>query len=698
LLAPHRVRTRSLLFLFTASLTLLVSALGTWHPLSHSSTERPAAASRVLAQGGALAMPDLQTTLQPRGLLDLASLPADRSARPHSPDRLLGQEGFGDSALELQSLHDGEIEVRATFASKIDGRRISGSRRVPAGGSTLMRLDQVAGLSSGSYASRIDATGAFGAIARTRWSSGATTAVAAVSAATELLLPLMMVDTYGHTTILALMNSHEQASTQVDLVVRENDTGGNLLAFGADLEPLGATTWDTKVETILFGRSNLPRAAHGGYVGALLIKAGQPVSLLAYGDESEAGGSSAIVARPVSDAEAVQHLPLVRRGADGAGGTLIAVANAERKPGSITIRYHADDGSLAAEQTFDLAPDGAQFIDLAGRDRGTYDAPNLPTGFQGAATIEADVAILAAAQDEQLVDGLVDALAGYNALGSQELGTRVGLPLLRRLTDFVTSAVRVYNPSDATATVRLELFNTQGAALPGPAPELSLPAGGSAVFDLREVAAFPAGQGRAHVVADRSVAVLQYDSRDDSIEYPLPVFEVGLSDERNSNVEGAAIVRTVEGNNGIRVDISLTNGANGSYKAFIQDGTCTLSVGDALHELNDVVGGRSGTVLPNADLRSVADGGHAIRLTGAGRMGTRPVACGIIPAIRGVEVADASLSRGFVLERVAAPPVATATATTEATTPPDPAKTATPRPTVDPTGRTWLYLPRTLRE
>jgi hypothetical protein len=103
-------------------------------------------------------------------------------------------------------------------------------------------------------------------------------------------------------------------------------------------------------------------------------------------------------------------------------------------------------------------------------------------------------------------------------------------------------------------------------------------------------------------------------------------------------------------------------------------------------------------VLPEADLRAVTDGAHAIRLTRDGRRGESRVACGIIPIVRGADVADASLSRGFVLERVAAPPVATATATAEATTPPDPAKTATPRPTVDPAGRTWLYLPRTLRE
>ena len=192
-------------------------------------------------------------------------------------------------------------------------------------------------------------------------------------------------------------------------------------------------------------------APTGGWLGHAWFQSGQPIAVLAYGDELEALGSSAYLARPISAAATTQYLPLVR--ANYRGDSLIAIANATMKAVDVTVVYHGaafspGGAGQSFHQEFKIAPRGAAFLDLSTRGRGTRPSPELPRGagadqgFVGSATISATGPVLAVAQDEQLLAGKVDSVAAYNAFGPDDLGTRVqgrygaqgqGLSVLRAL-------------------------------------------------------------------------------------------------------------------------------------------------------------------------------------------------------------------------------------------------------------------------
>lgn len=614
----------------------------------------------------------------------------DPAFAPHAPAAPDGQEGFGDSVIEVQNLETRAGDVDVVFSNKADGERVTGvSRGIDAGGAVGIDVARVNGIGFGDFSAALDADVRVGAVARTRWPNGAVTAYRAPESGTDLVVPLVVANVLGQATVFSVRNTSAANVNPIEVRVLDNAKGGTLLTISEILEPSQTASWDTFLDQSLFAPPALPDNAHGGYVGSLRITAREGVATMAFGDQIEGKGSSAYTARPAAAANAVQHLPLVRAGAGG--DSLIGIANIENRAVDVTVTYRrmdADAGTpgARADQTFGIGPRGTAIIDLSDRGRGNQPAPALGA-FVGSATIRASGPVLAASvEDRRAAAGQVDAIAAYNAFGPGDLGTRLGVPAVRRAAQFATTALVVFNPGPGSAHVVVELTGADGQ--PAGSPALDVPEGGVARLGLGDVPAFPEGTGRAVLVASQPVAALAYDERDTSVvPAPQPV-KVKIVELMGSGVSGTATLTQ----NGTGVDVDIRMAGGGASDASLNEGTCSLTPGRELHALNAIANGTSFTTLPRTELKDLATGTRSIRTSVEGfRGGRRQLACGIIPYVAGPEDADMAAVEALVIEAGAVPP--TATPTVPPTAPP----TAPPRATATPVGPEPTPVPTVTR-
>jgi len=641
----------------------------------------------VHAQGATSAVfPDVQT--RPIRYAQAAIDAADRPDGPHAP---AGQEGFGRTVLEVAGTAEDDAALTLRIYAKLDGAPAGTMNGIAyAGGATALDLSQLAERAGENrFTAQLSADNAFGAVARTQWVSGASSAYEAPSTAGTLLLPFMAVNTGTQSSVLAAQNAGT-GTIQVSIEASDPVSGDTLISTQVSLSANEGVEWDTAVERFIFDPSLLLPNAGGGFIGPLRLSTGGPVAMIGYLDETAGPATAAIVARPVSAAATVQILPRVRSASDG--GSLIAIANASRTPVQAVLRLAAQAGGSGApaERNHTIPGNGAWYIDLSPGGRSLPSAaPGAP--FVGSATITASGPILAAALEDWRAGGAVDAMAGYNAFGPRDLSDRWAIPRVRRATDFVSSLIIVHNPTAGHASGSLQLADAQGA--PGVVIDLEIPAGTSTSVDLSDEGNFPVGTGSAMLQAGAPVAVVAYELRDTSREYPLRPLDVEIQDERNSGIEGMALL-TPDGAD-LRVEIDLAaSGSATTYAAYIMKSACTEQDSPAAYPLSDVVARRSTTTLAGLDLRTVADGYHAIRLkrAGGGPFAGR-VACGMIGQVRGVEVADSSAVRGIPLS--AGPDVIPTAAPTGIATTPQPTRESTPvptvrQPTIAPTPGIWV--------
>lgn len=594
-----------------------------------------------------------------------------------------GQEGFGRTVIEAFGTAEDDAALSLRVFAKLDGAPVAAMQGIAlAGAATTLDLGATAERAGENrYTAQLTADHAFGALARTRWASGAGSAHEAAPVGSALLLPILMVNAGSQSSVLA---AQHVGANDMYLEIRASDplTGDPLVVTQVTLGTNQGVEWDTAIERFIFDPNLLVANVDGGFLGPLRISSGGPAALVGYVDERNGPATAAIVARPVAAANAVQILPRVRAAADG--GSLIAIANAGMAPIEATIRYDASEGAAPSERRIAIRGNGAAYVDLSPGGRSLPAAPSVAP-FAGSATITATGPILAAVMEDWRAGGAVEALAGYNAFGPRDLSDRWAAPVVRRATDFVSSRIVVHNPTSAPAEGTLQLADAGGA--PAAVIDLDLPAGGSTEVDLTDVDAFPIGTGSALVEAGAPVAVVVYEVRDASRDYPLVPLEVGLSDERGSNIEGTALL-TPRGQD-LRVEIELAPGmgSGSTLAAYIMQASCTEQDTPASHPLADVVGGRSDTILSGVGLRDVGDGFHAIRLkrAGGGPFAGR-VACGVIGQVRGVEVADSAAVRAIQL--AAGPDTIPTPAPTAGATEPtaQPSPSATRAPSATPTG------------
>lgn len=636
-----------------------------------------AARSAALAQPPTGFFPDIGT--EPV-FLESAAAPALAAALAPHALAPAGQIGDGRAGIEVANPSGDDVTIALRFFDKADGSALhQASPVVPARASAAFDLlALLASEAPGRFGGELEASRPVAALARGRWSSGAAAAYSAVAAARDVMVPLFSVAAGGPSSLVFAQNGGDELD--VEVMVHDPQTGGVGSTTQSAIGSHQVMTWDAATDTALFGPHLLPPNAAGGFVGPASFRAPRPIAVLSYVDV-DGPATAALAGRGRAEADRVQVLPRLRAAADG--GSLVAIANASPARAEAAVTFRPLDGPPMTTAVT-IAAFGAAYLDLSGGGRTTVPAAALPAvGFMGSAVITANQPILAAAIESWHEGGAIQRLAAYNAFGPRDLSAGWDVPVVRRATDYVSTELIVHNPGPAAVTVDLA-----GAIGPGDAAieaAATIAAGAVWTFDVGQAATLPVGLGRAALTASGPVAVLVHERRDESRSYPIPSLSMHIGGDFGSDVAARAVLRQV--GDDVEVAITQIDGENNTYSTYIQAATCDDDDAPAKHNLADVAGGRSTSRLNNVELRSIADGQHAIRL----RRGRRRVACGIIPELRGVESADHSLVAalprppGPAMPPTAAPP---ATPTDAPPTTSAPTATAPTEPAATPTAVT----------
>lgn len=655
---------------------LLVAALGSMATGSGRSS----------AQAPSLGLADLHS---PRTAAE--DEPLTRTDGTSRPARTLAQGGVGGSAIDLVDLSGAPNGVDLSLFDILTFERTAIQHDLPADGAGHIRLADEPAVARGSYAGALSAEGALAASARTTWPNQASAAYRAEEAARELVLPMLIVDQEGHSSIVSIFNPSEDQDATVDLFVFDPANGALLSTFATSVGPGAVSRYNTYIDGAVFGPSILPPNAAGGFVGALHMESDLPVVAMAYGDQIDMLGTAALGARSRSAAATRQVLPWLR--VDAGADALIAVSAGDTggSPTEVTATFVPADGGNGGEAPFDvaftLAPRGAAYLDAAGLGRGTVEIPGMPESFRGSLILEADRPILAASL-ERLHDearGIVYAASAYNAFAPEELSAGFEVPTLRRQVDFRSSVLHVLNPDAQVAGVMVEIRDESGTIVDS--REVQLAAGAGLRLDLSELEAMPRGYGSASLRADRPIAALVGELRDTAVSYPLPPASFSMGSVNMSRVRGTATMTQIDED----VEVVLELDTETSISPAIVAGTCEEENGRRLHTLRDTAGGRSTTLLQGVSLLELSESGSAIR----GWRGSLVRTCGDIPTIYDEDDADASLVRALPA-RYEAPPVTeepTPTSTPEVPATEVPTETPEPEPTGDPSDEPTIYLP-----
>jgi hypothetical protein len=432
-----------------------------------------------------------------------------------------GMVGFGESTLEIQNRTENDVTVEAVLESMVGFDNAYATRSIDAMAVDKILLSDTPGVTFSDYSAKVTSDGEIGIVARTTWEGGAMAAYEAPEPSNSLVLPLFAVDVYSHTTMLQLSNS--DANFANDVIMELFDHNGRLVRefrFGLDAGESGRVD-----PYYLIDFHGLPVVAGGGYLGSARFTADLPVAIMAYGDEAEGRGATAVTARPTSKAGVVQHLPLIR--ANMGGDSLIAVSNVGDDSVDITIEYLGapDSPSGASErfvQTFSIGGRYHAIIDLdPTRQRGNVNPPDLPRGyadgrgFLGSATISASAPVMASVLEQELIyedNGLQQVLtsAAYNGFGSADLARTLVVPRARVGLDGYTSQLVIQNPSDEIVEVVVDWVASgpHGAEREWSGPHDVPPGQVVIVEPTLEQSGLPA---QAIVKASAPVAVLVYD-------------------------------------------------------------------------------------------------------------------------------------------------------------------------------------------
>lgn len=634
-----------------------------------------------------LYVPDLQAELRPEPAL---------FAAPQ------GQEGFGNAVVDVQNLTDGATSVQMNLWPKSGGETANIRRSLGARATVRMDLSQIREATGGFYAGRLSAGEVMGGVAHLRWISGAAVAYEAAPAAYDLILPLIARTVYSHTTYIFAQNAGAGPDRNgVTMTIFDAKDGSYVAETEVTLEPGETANWDTAHADNTFGpRAVGSNAPTGGWLGHAWLHAGQPIAVLAYGDELETSGSSAYLARPTSDGAATQYLPLVR--ANYRGDSLIAIANASMTAATVIVDYRgAPFSPSGANQSFHqalrLAPRGAAFLDLSPRGRSNVSPPSLPRGggvdqgFVGSATISASAPVLAVVQDEQLLADKVDSVAAYNAFGPADLGTAFSATTVRKARDYQSSVLYVFNPDYRDLDLTVDLYDAANAAAGKVASRV--PAGALARLAVNDVSAFPDGIGRATLRGSGSFTALVSDERDPRGVPEVARHTVYIRSQGEARVNGAG--RLTERGPDLEVVVEISGTWPGfNYTGEIRHGICPGAT-ELAHSLTAFADGKSTTTLRGVSIQSLTATPHVIVIqTVNPRTGARDAACGTIEPMPGAEIVDTTLSWPVRLEigdAIVPPeetPTTVPTAVSATTTPSGPVPTRAP-----PGEGIFVYLP-----
>ncbi len=386
--------------------------------------------------------------------------------------RLAGIQAQGVTGINVQNLDEQQqATVIADFYKQPDGTKTQYNvpNPVPPGGVVNLNLPSITTLVNGAYSAIISADRQIAAIANTVWkTSGGTAVYSNVVPGTDVVVPLVLKDYRGSSSLVSIMNTDPQnpATATVTLFEVGKDTPAK--EFTINLPPGTSRTLDLLKDTDLFPATEVP----AGFRGSMRVTSATNVAVQTFIDR--ANHQLAVYAFegvPADQAATKLYAPLFRRAYRGNTG--FSVVNTENREVNVTVTYYGTLGGCKGggpwieRKTISAMSNVIIF-------QGSTDASNpLPTNCGGAAVIEADGKVLAIINDEADVitpDGqTLKTAAAHNAFSDADGATKVALPLYRRnhTANKLTTGIQAMNIGSETAQAQI-VFKPSGGA-----PEVS---------------------------------------------------------------------------------------------------------------------------------------------------------------------------------------------------------------------------------
>jgi hypothetical protein len=372
-------------------------------------------------------------------------------------------------------------------------------------------------LLGGLYSAVISADRRVAALALTEWPvSGAAELVNAPEATVELTLPLVLKNSFGHSSLITVQNTDPAAPHTARLRFTRTGEIGARLAVDLVLPKGESRTLDLAADPQF---AALPE----GFTGTMLAESREPIAVQSFLDD--AGSDRAVYSfngRSLERSSSRSFAPLfTTRGGGVRDDTLIALANPWPEAVSATITVRGSGGSCAG-QTFTVRTGSIQpgsnaliyrwpalangpLADLAG----------IPPGCVGAATIKsAPHGVLAVVA---YLSASGSAAGGYNAFTSDEGAKVILLPLYRNQQGprRMTTSFQIMNLGALPARAELSMENRTTATFPCPSPychEFSVAPGEAYTFSPTSDGRFPVGpDGSAEIDSDQPLVVVAVD-------------------------------------------------------------------------------------------------------------------------------------------------------------------------------------------
>lgn len=472
------------------------------------SPRSPHFVARVAAKARALAL-----ILAVASTASTALAAADGGQRAVRAAHVAAIQGAGATGVQIQNL---DFVQTATATIQFYGRTgapIELTRIIPPGTAANVYLPSVPGLANGAYAMVVTADRPIAALARTDWESTRAAGIYSnVEPGTTVVLPLVVADYYGQTSIVSIQNT-DTAATQVVHVEALGMNGvAARVAVDRSVAPGSAITIDFERDADF---SPLRSAAAHGFLGWMKVTSGAEVAVQSFIDVTTS--QRAVYAfEGVPERKLANDLiaPLIRKRQStivGRYDTGIAVVNPGASAATVRVHYDGSTGTCAG-QSFDEAPVTVPAGDGRTIYQGTSTA--LPDGCVASARVSADAPIAAVVLDAM---NLTEQGAAYTAVPLADAARRTVLPLVRRNHTALrlSTGIQITNPGDDAAHVEVAFASDTGAPLStcGAACQVVIaPHSSRTMYPSVSLNAMPAGTyGSAVVTSDRPVVALVND-------------------------------------------------------------------------------------------------------------------------------------------------------------------------------------------
>lgn len=232
---------------------------------------------------------------------------ADRTAG-ESAAGAAGISSAGTTGLAILNLDPAQpAMVVLDFYKQVGGAPVSLTMpAIAPGGIGSFYLPARAELMNGAYASVVSADRHIAVLARTEWpTSGGATVYHSSRASTAVLVPLVVKDYLGQTSLVTIQNTDRNARTTVELVLFRHDDSSPVQTVQYPIEPGTSITLD-------LGRSRDFAAIPAGFIGAARVTSAMAVAVQSFVDiESSQQGVYAFEGIPVEAAADVLYAPMI---------------------------------------------------------------------------------------------------------------------------------------------------------------------------------------------------------------------------------------------------------------------------------------------------------------------------------------------------------------------------------------------------